>query len=86
MFTGQPWKDRQIEFQTHRVKECGKTPPGINEGITELQWAEIDKMSRRSQSVDGNSIINLISTKWKQIWSVLFPGVEAPHPCEFYFS
>jgi hypothetical protein len=82
------WKKRQKAFQIHRSKpkECGNTPPKVNEGITELQWSEIDDLPRQRRSIDASSKFDLSVVKWKSVWNILFPGEDPPQPCELYFS
>lgn len=82
------WKKRQKAFQTHRSKpgECSNTPPNANEGITELQWSEIDLLPRQPRSTDNSSKFNPSVVKWNSVWKILFPGEEPPQPCELYSS
>jgi hypothetical protein len=84
LFVGD-WKKRQIAFQTHHSnrKECGETPPDVDEGVTELQWAQIDGQPRQPRSAAPQK---LNVAKWNYVWRVLFPGEEPPHPCELHPS
>lgn len=66
-------------------KECSNPPSEVNEGITELQWAQIESLPRNSQSKAEGGKRNLDVEKWNQIWGFLFPDEQLPVPCEYYF-
>ena len=83
LFTGD-WKTRQIAYQTHvSDRKCGETPPDVDEGVTELQWARIEALPRQPRSAAPQK---LNVAKWNHVWRVLFPGEEPPHPCELHPS
>ena len=80
MFTEKPREERELAFKTHQedLEQCRGTPPDVNEGITEVQWARIKKLPRKSRS----SLEKLNVEKWTEIWKILFPKERLPTPCE----
>jgi hypothetical protein len=85
-----PQDDRQLAYQTHRFNPagCDNTPPVVSEGITELQWAQIDDFQKKSRSEATSRKLQLNVVKWNNVWKVLFPDHEGdpPHPCELHSS
>lgn len=83
MFTGAGLDSdkRYMNYELHRLKECRQNPPDVNEGITDIHWAQIKAMPRQPRSPDSNTKLNLASSRWKYIWTVLFGNEEAPQPC-----
>lgn len=78
-----PGLDRAVcaeELQRHRqlAVSCERSPPSEKEGISEAQWANLDKKKSSGKS-QATSRIDL----WMQYWDILFPGIERPAtPCE----
>ena len=66
------------EHHRQRV-QCDIGDPSLREGISDVQWAELDKKKARKQ--DGERI-----GKWFEIWDILFPGTQQPKtPCKYHF-
>jgi len=81
VFTDRPREERELAFKTHQedIEQCRGTPPDVNEGITEVQWARIKKLPRKSRSTPPEK---LNVKKWNEIWKILFLDERIPDPCE----
>ncbi|OAA58485.1 hypothetical protein SPI_06558 [Niveomyces insectorum RCEF 264] len=62
------------ELTDHRRHEvpCEKGDPSLKEGISEAQWAALDKQNRKKNQ-EKHKV-----DKWFEIWHVLFPDVLQP--------
>ena len=71
------------ELESHRQlpTPCERKDSSLKEGISDAQWAQLDKKTSSKDSV-GTSIVE----KWNHIWTVLFPDTPVPPtPCKCSF-
>jgi hypothetical protein len=69
-----------LELKKHHQlpDPCELNSSGTKEGISDFQWAVLDK-KRSKKNIQGLSSVD----KWNDIWTVLFPGVSHPQtPCK----
>lgn len=69
-----------LELESHRQLEapCKRGDPSLKEGISEAQWASLEKRSNPKKS----AAVSRIDKYWA-IWDIIFPGVRRPQtPCE----
>ncbi|PMD15903.1 hypothetical protein NA56DRAFT_323371 [Hyaloscypha hepaticicola] len=85
-FTG-PIKTRQVNFQKHlSLGDCRNAPPDILEGLTELQWAEIEALPsqpRSAATIGKPKARKLNVIRWNDVWQIIFPRENPPEPCKF---
>ena len=70
---------RMLELKKHHQlpDPCKLNSSGSKEGISDFQWATLDK-KRSKKNIQRLSSVD----KWNEIWTVLFPGVSHPQtPC-----
>lgn len=79
VFSG-PDKARCINELTEHLRlevPCQKGESVLKEGISEAQWAALDKQNRKKNQ-EKHKV-----EKWFEIWRVLFPEVPEPEtPCK----
>src|SRR4051812_46155528 len=79
IFDGSDRATCMLELKKHHQLPvpCDLNSSGTKEGISDFQWAILDK-KRSKKNIQGLSSVD----KWNEIWSVLFPGVSHPQtPC-----
>jgi hypothetical protein len=79
IFTGSDRAACVLELQDHRQLDvpCERRSPSAKEGISEAQWANLDKKKSAKKSRVSSRI-----ALWMEYWDILFPGVQPPAtPC-----
>jgi len=82
-------KDRAadvLELERHRQldERCPRNSPEMKEGISEVQWANMDekRLNKKGKSSNLEEPKSDVE-RWMDIWRVLFPELTPPTtPCE----
>lgn len=80
-----PGTDRAVcvrDLQAHRqqLKICERRNDNLKEGISEAQWAQLDKKKSAKQSKTSSRV-----EKYWEIWDILFPNIPRPKtPCKLF--
>ena len=72
---------RVLELQSHLQLPvpCERRSPSEKEGISDAQWANLDK----KKNIKKSQVVSRVDL-WMEYWNILFPGVLQPAtPCEY---
>ncbi|CZR67828.1 uncharacterized protein PAC_17727 [Phialocephala subalpina] len=69
------------ELASHRQQEerCPRLPDSLKEGISDAEWSRLseEKKNRKGKDATPEKPQSAVD-KWKEIWIILFPTIEAP--------
>jgi hypothetical protein len=67
-----------LEIHRQLVAPCERKENILKEGISDSQWAKLEKKKNSKQSKEVSRV-----DKWWEMWDILFPDVPRPEtPCK----